>query len=531
VPKLSRRSVLAAAAAGAATIAAERLEARAVTEGSPAPRSAKPAGRPNILIIKSDQHNARCLGVNGHKQVKTPNLDELARGGVNFTRAFVQNPICTPSRMCYLTGQYPHNHGLYGLSDGGGFFSKSLPSMFSEFKKLGYRTGVVGHIHVEDEWLQPHCDQYRNMYTRNDPYSEYLKAKGLLDKRDDIALKGVSQTVDACASELSFEDSCEGYVLKSFLEFLKDLPDNQPFLYQMDPLHPHECWIPVKEFWDLYEGVELELPPSADEDLSGKPPNQADTVNRFRNYPWLFEPKTYEAGRMRKLRGYYGCISQVDHLVGLARKKLREIGREGNTIIVYCSDHGDFALEHGILEKAPGISYDAILRTPMIWYWPSGGFSAGSTVEELIESVDLFPSLCSLMGVEVPDTVDGVDISAMLRGDTKPVRDFVVAEFALSRTIRTKEWKLCHRPRGMLGDKKDWGELYHVSEDPWEMKNLYDDPESAAIREDLRRTLFDWTQLTTRCGSVLSSGPHGVDGKVTVAALRRMIEKGSQNYL
>jgi len=70
--------------------------------------------RPNLLIIKSDQHNARCIGVNGHPQVKTPNLDDLAGSGVNFTRAFVQNPICSPSRMSYLTGQYVHNHGVFG---------------------------------------------------------------------------------------------------------------------------------------------------------------------------------------------------------------------------------------------------------------------------------------------------------------------------------------------------------------------------------------------------------------------------------
>ena len=527
--KLTRREILTMAATGAAAIAAKGLVVGAEEEKMNANPKSSP-GKPNILIIKSDQHNARCLGVNGHRQVKTPNLDELAKEGVNFTRAFVQNPICSPSRMCYLTGQYVHNHGLYGLSDGGGFFSHDLPSMFSEFKGLGYRTGIVGHIHVPDDWLKPHCDQYRNMYIPNDPYAAYLKAKGLLDKRDDRNYKGTGQTIDSGPSELTFEDSSDGYVLRSFQEFLDGLPADQPFLYQMDPLHPHECWVPVKEFWDMYD-MELELPPSADEDLSGKPPNQARTVDWFKNYPWVNEPKTYEAGRLRKLRGYYGCISQVDHMVGLARKKLRETGREENTIIVYCSDHGDFAVEHGILEKAPGISYDAILRTPMIWHWPAGNFKTGSTVSELMESVDIFPTLCSLMGIKSPDTVDGTDISPMLKGDTKPVKDFVVAEFPLSRTIRTKEWKLCHRPIGMYKGKEDMGELYHVSEDPWEMKNLYDDPKYREIREDLRRKLFDWTQLTSRYGTFLPPKQLGKDGKTTIAVLKELIEKENINYL
>lgn len=494
-----------------------------------------PSDVPSILIIKSDQHNARCLGANGHRQVKTPNLDGLAREGVNFTQAFVQNPICTPSRMCYLTAQYPHNHGMYGLRQANAVsFSSTLPSIFSEFRKLGYRTGIVGHVHVPDEWLQPHCDQYRDMYpdgSEGDPYAYYLKDKGLLDKRDDIALDGVVQSLDARASELSFDDSSDGYVLRSFCQFMDSLPADQPFLYQMDPVHPHQCWIPTREFWDLYEGVDLELPPSADEDLSSKPSNQARTLKAHHGYPWLFEPKTYGAGRLRKLRGYYGCISQVDHMVGLALSKLRDTGREENTLVIYCSDHGDFALEHGFVEKAPGISYDAILRTPLIWRWPAGGLKTGLAVSELVESVDLFPTICSLLGVPAPDTVDGMDISPMLRGDTRPVRDFVVAEFPLSRTIRTKEWKLCHRPSGMHNEKRDAGELYHVSEDPWEMKNLFGDPKYQGVREELRRTLFDWTQITTRYGNVWPPCSLGQDGKATIAGLQKMVDAGNVNYL
>jgi arylsulfatase len=489
--------------------------------------------RPNILIIKSDQHNARCLGVNGHTQVKTPNLDALAAGGVNFTRAFVQNPICSPSRMCYLTGQYVHNHGVYGLSKVESF-PQSLPSMMSVFKAAGYRTGIVGHVHVKGEWLEPHCDQYRDMYTGfvdgSDPYSVYLKKRGLLGLRDDVALGDRSQVLDARPSKLPFEHTCEGYVYKSFREFLDEQPDDQPFIYQMDPLHPHQCYIAAQEFWNLYEGVDLELPPSADEDISSKPAPQRGTIHHAHNYNWAFEPKTYEAGRLRKLRGYYACVSQVDHMVGLALQALRDKGLFENTIVLYCSDHGDFALEHGFIEKAPGISYDAILRTPFIWSWPGGGFTGG-TIGELVESVDVFPTMCALTGVEPPDTIDGVDISPMLRGKTEPVRDFVVTEFALSRTIRTKEWKLCHRPVGIYEPGKDEAELYHVSEDPWEMDNLYYDSACARVREELRRKLFDWTLMTSRFGCVLPDAEMGADGKTTLAGLKALLDRRHWNYL
>lgn len=479
---------------------------------------------PNVLIIKSDQHNARCLGINGHHQVKTPNLDQMAHEGVDFTNAFVQNPICTPSRMCYLTGEYVHNHGQFGLEESArdGCIPPGLPSIMSAFKKNGYATGIVGHVHVQESWLKPHCDMYRDMYADTDNcYDTYLEEKGLLELRDDIGWDGHEQTFDSCASRLSFEDSCEGYCMRSLCEFLDNIPEDKPFVFQMDPLHPHEDWIPVKEFWDMYEGVELELPPSADEDLSDKPAIQRYVKEESLKYQWIFEPKTYEAGSRRKLRGYYGCISQVDHLVGLVRKKLLDEGLKKNTIIIYCTDHGDFALEHGFLEKAPGISYDAILRTPFIWCWPGADFCVDSAVSELVESVDLFPTICSQTGIAAPDTIDGHDISPMMKGDSKPVRGFVVAEFPLSRTIRTKEWKLCHRPRGISKDMDDSGELYNVLLDPWEMINLYSDPRYRDERENLRRTLFEWTQINTRYGNMWPSTPPGQDGRTTPDELKK----------
>ncbi|MHB9130290.1 MAG: sulfatase family protein [Armatimonadota bacterium] len=491
------------------------------------------ATRPNILIIKSDQHNARCLGVNGHAQVRTPNLDALAQQGVNFTQAYVQNPICSPSRMCYLTGQYTHNHGVYGLS-GNEQLPAGLPSQMSVMQAAGYRTGIIGHIHVQDAWLQPSCDQYRNLHEEtvasnglsvDDAYSRYLAAKDLLDKRDDEAWHGHAQFLDACPSELSFEDSYEGYCAQSFAEFLRETPAGQPFLYQIDCLHPHENYIPVQEFWDMYEGMELELPPSVDEDLTGKPPPQQWMVEWMRSYKGIFEPKGYEHVRRRKLQGYYGCISQVDHMVGEVRRLLQERGLAENTIVIYCSDHGEFALEHGFLEKAPGISYDAVLRTPFIWAWPGGGFAQG-TVEELVESIDLFPTLCKLTGVPAPDTVDGLDISPMLYGKKEPVREAVYAEFPWSRTIRTREWKLCHRPAGMYREGVDDSELYHVTDDPWEMTNLNADPRYAEVREELRRQLFDWLLRSTRYGNTWPHLPQGTDGKTHPAEIENELARG-----
>jgi arylsulfatase A-like enzyme len=488
---------------------------------------------PNILIVKSDQHNARCLGVNGHAQVRTPHLDALAADGVNFTRAFVQNPICSPSRMCYLTGQYVHNHGIYGLS-GNETLPPGLPSLMSVFHGEGYRTGIIGHIHVLDHWLQPHCDDYRNLHMEtifqnglsiDDPYTRYLEAKGLAHLRDDEAWDGRVQSLDGRPSRLTFDDSYEGYCLHSFHDFLDATPAGQPFLYQIDCLHPHENYIPVPEFWELYGGVELELPPSADEDLSQKPAPQGWMIDWMRTLQGDFGSGGYAAMRRRKLQGYYGCVSQVDHMVGLLRRTLADRGLAEDTIVVYCTDHGDFALEHGFLEKAPGISYDAILRTPFIWAWPGGGLQPG-TVEELVESIDLFPTLCALSGVACPPTADGLDISAMLRGDHAPMREAVFAEFPWSRTIRTRDWSLTHRPLGMYRPGMDDSELYDVVNDPWEMTNRAADPSLADTREALRRTLLDWLLRSSRYGNTWPHLPQDADGKSSPAAIEAEITRG-----
>lgn len=110
-----------------------------------------PNKRPNVLFILSDQHNAKCLGHKGHPDVKTPCLDKLAAEGVRFDNAITQNAICTPSRICFISGQYAHNHGYYGLS---GPNPDGLPTLFGHFRRHGYRTGAIGKIHCPEYWVE-----------------------------------------------------------------------------------------------------------------------------------------------------------------------------------------------------------------------------------------------------------------------------------------------------------------------------------------------------------------------------------------
>ena len=194
------------------------------------------------------------------------------------------------------------------------------------------------------------------------------------------------------------------------------------------------------------------MPPNADYDLAEakKAPHMIASARRWRQSGWqLFEPKTFEAGRRRKLHGYLGAVSQVDAAVGMLLDYLRETGSAENTIVVYTSDHGDYATEHGIMEKAPGICSDAITRVPLIWWAPSR-INAGGAIDDVVELVDISNTLCSLADIDLMETSDGQDISRLLAGEQRGTDRIGVTEFAWSKSIRKGQYRLVHYPRAFF---------------------------------------------------------------------------------
>lgn len=503
---------------------------------------------PNVLFLMSDQHNARCLGHAGHPDVSTPALDRLASRGTRFTNAFAQSPICTPSRVSFLSGQYCHNHRFFGLSDPrhpGPAGSGSLPSLFSHARACGYRTGVIGKTHTPRDWLEPYVDTLRDCvgFLAPDAYAAYLDDHGLLGQRDDRILpehfarhgsrKG--QGLDARLSALPYEHSVEQWCAAEASRFIDESGD-QPWLAWVSFPRPHQVWTPSEPFWSAYSEDTVTLPPNADDPLTGKPPHQrASRQAKGDDGDWYFEPATYEAGRRRVLRGYLALVSQTDHAIG---KLLDERGLADDTIVVYTADHGDFAGEHGLVEKAPGISYDAITRVPFLWSWP-GRIPEGEVREELVESVDLFPTLSSLAGLGSLTSWDGFDLTETLRGPGTPVRDAAFTECPWSKAIRTAEWKLVNYPVGFFpSENGDVGELYDMVDDPWELTNLYDSAGHREVVESLRRRLLDWLVTTQRIHNTLPAA-HGDwkdahyfdDGQVSPAAVQALADKGRRDYL
>lgn len=468
--------------------------------------------RPNVLFIVADQHSHKCVGSYGHAVVRTPNLDGLAAEGTRFTHAVCQNPICTPSRVSFLSGQYCHNHGYYGLS---GPHPGGLPSVLSHFRAAGYATGAFGKIHCPEYWLEGHSDVFKDPGNtsaggRCPEYTAFLRACGVEHLEDDLLLTDLGedgrQSKEGRPSQIAFEQSQDGWAAGEAAKFIHECGrSGQPFMAHVSFTKPHQCYTPAREFWEMYRFESLALPPSCDWPHRLKAPNLTRVAEMFRRGDWArYEPRSFEAARLRKLRGYYGNISHVDHAVGVLLRGLESAGLADNTVVVYTADHGEYACEFDIMEKAPGICGDCVTRVPFIWRVPWLKQRA-AVCDALVENVDISQTLCALAGVEPLQTSDGKDLSPLLRGEDATLRAIAVCEHPWSRAVYHGKWRMVWYPRERFPAEypDGFGELYDLQADPWEMRNVYFEPSSASIIAELKDRLLDWQVTTTRPTSAL----------------------------
>lgn len=518
--------------------------------GADARTNAALDARPNVLVIVADQHNAKLLSCKHHPDVRTPNLDRLAQGGVRFDNAISQNPICTPSRVSFLSGQYCHNHGYYGLS---GPRPNGLPSVIGHFRRAGYRTAAIGKIHCPEYWIEDDSDVFHDtcgtsVGGRSSKYADYLEERKLTLLEDHGAMQELGkrgqQTCEGRPSKVSYDDGQEGWSVREAIAFMDGCShQNIPFFAFVSLPKPHQCYTPAQQFWDLYSESKLTLPPNADSGLKLKAPNLIETAKHWRTGKWtLFEPRTFEAGRLRKLHGYLGNVSHVDHAVGQLLDWLEKTKLDESTIVVYLSDHGDYVCEQGIMEKAPGICADAITRVPFIWSW-KGRFKSGHVATELVELVDMPNTLCALAELETPNTADGKDISPLLQGKRAELHRIAVTEFPLSRSVRKGQYRCVLYARELFAAEypDGFGELYDLEADPWEMQNRYFTKRCADVVRDMKDEFTDWLLATTRPVTfhppVVTHDPQSVvrysqpldpDGKVNP---ERMRQASTRNYL
>jgi choline-sulfatase/uncharacterized sulfatase len=472
----------------------------------------------NLLFVLADQLNARYLHHAGHPQVITPNLDRLAAEGTRFSDAVCSSTICTPSRVSFLSGQYSHNHGYYGLF---GPKPEGLPSFLGHCRARGFLTAALGKIHCPAHWIEEHTEVFHetchtSIGGRSEAYISHLGARLPLEDHQRLPEFGDAgrQSMDSRPSVLSFDESQEGWIASETLRQVERAQrEGRRFAIHASFPRPHQCTSPCREFWDQYEGLDLQLSPTADEDavVAGKAPHFVESSRRWRSGNWtLLEPRTFLAARRRKLHGYLAAITQVDAAIGRILERLRSSGLLEQTLVIFGSDHGEYVTSYGIMEKAPGICSDDVTRIPLLFRGP--GVAAGRCVNSQVHAVDIAPTVCKQLGLDPMLTADGEDLSPQLGSGAQVLSQerVTVTEFAWSKALRKGRWRLVWYPRGMFPAEfpQGFGELYDLENDPRERRNLWSETAFRPVVADLERELLDWLVTTTRPRTTVGASLH-----------------------
>jgi choline-sulfatase/uncharacterized sulfatase len=289
-------------------------------------------------------------------------------------------------------------------------------------------------------------------------------------------------------SPIPHEHSLEVWTGKETVKFLQGRDRRRPFFVQMSFERPHAPLSPSPERAHMYRPEDIDIPSSArdlfERRFATKPAFQRAHIERKGTYPYVPADK-HEL--QVQLTHYYALVTICDEEIGSVIEHLRKEGDLENTIIVYVADHGDFAGDHGLVQKNFGI-YESIHRIPFLLTYP--GCPQGRKVDELVESVDLYPTLCRLMDVPAPASVEGKDLLPVIQGSA-PGKDAVICEWswawptAMIHAIRTKDFRLVY-----YGSKVE-GELYDRRADPDELVNLYSELVHRATRLSLLERLLD----------------------------------------
>ena len=434
--------------------------------------------RPNVLIIQADQHRHDCLGCTGNPDVRTPNIDAIAHDGTVYENAFCPYPVCTPSRFSFLTGLYVHQH--MGWSNHCTIPS-GLPTFPKIFRDAGYETKAVGKMHFTPTYLDVGFDEMllaeqNGMGRCDDDYHRYLREHDLIDEVDLIdqvneyrkqAPQNYRDTLGAMVSNLDEEHHVTSWVGRLAVEALDEW-DGGGNLLMASFIPPHHPYMPPDPWHEMYDPKSLTLLPGCADKCD--PSDLLYSRGFFPHDQWT-------EGQLRRVMAYYyASISQIDHWVGQMIDTLRASGLYDDTIIVYNSDHGEYLGYRHMIGKGNRM-YEPLIRVPTI-IKQRGERAKQARSSDLINSTDVAPTLLSAGGLDIPDEMEGQDLS--VSGDR---RSIVFAEGSrggeyMARSA-TRKLLLC--------EDHAFSSFFDLEKDPNEVNNLIKDP---AYQDDIR-TLQD----------------------------------------
>jgi arylsulfatase A-like enzyme len=467
----NRREFLKAMGLATATLpfAVESAIAQQVSNSSKKPR--------NVIFILSDDHRYDFMSfLNKPKFLETPNMDRMAREGAYIKNATVSTALCSPSRASILTGQYAHKHGVVDnntrVPEGTRFFPQDL-------QKAGWQTAFMGKWHMGHASDEPRPG-----------FDKWISFRG----------QGVylNPTFNIDGKQVKREGHVSDLLTDYALDWLKnDCDPNRPFMLYLSHKAVHAMFEPAKRHLGRYENVKLEYPKNmadTEENYKGKPDWVKEQRNSWHGVDYMYH------GQMdfdTFYRRYCETLLSVDDSIGRVIKYLEDNNLAEDTLVMYMGDNGFVFGEHGLIDKRH--MYEESMRVPFL-AWCPGMIKPGVVIEELIQNIDIAPTILDVAGLETPALMDGKSFLPILQGKKIPWRDAAFYEYYWERNfpqtptthgVRTDRYKYIHY-HGIW----DIDELYDLKEDPEEMHNLIDSPEHQQLIKQLNNRMFEWLEQT-----------------------------------
>ncbi len=474
---------------------------------------------PNILIINSDEHNAGYAGFSGHPVVRTPNLDRLARTGVVFENTYCPYPLCSPSRQSFMSGLYCHEIGVW---DNSCAMPEDTVTWAHILSLAGYETTLVGKMHFNGYQKYYGFDQrpigegssgeeffsygirVSHDWTKPLPYSsdDYRSGGGKSDW-DAIMEAGADKPERMPATRRDYE------VLEKTLKILKEKkkePAGQPWAICASINLPHPPWKARKDILETYKG-KADLPVNT----KGLGLDTCDKYIQRYNGNLVDLPKE---AILRCRETYFAMITEMDEITG---KLIDVVKDDPNTVVIYVSDHGEMAGEHGLWFKV--VMLESSVKVPLVISWP-GHYPSGKRVAQPASLIDLFPTLVDIAGVELPPhlPLSGSSLLPALEGKGKWERKDKFGKGLVFGECNGEGW---NHPRAFIRDKRfklvynhtAECRLYDLAKDPDELKDLYAKPGYKGPSQRLKKALLaQWN-------------PEKIEKKVYISQARRQIAR------
>ena len=453
---------------------------------------------PNILIFMTDHQRSDTVWPGS--AALTPNVDRLAAQGLMFTEAYCPSPHCCPSRATFFTGLYPSQHGVWNNICNENALSRGLNpgvrTWSEDLAEAGYMMHYDGKWHVSVEetpvnrgWTEhfvsgvagEHHSRSWESYQENASdlsQTERGEAQILRPGYGPYTLYGRAQPGDGFITHDEKVTEIATQVLPDLLE------ETDPWCLYIGLIGPHDPYNVPQKFLDLYDPNEIELPPSYADSLTDKP----RIYQRLRDQVF---GQLSEAEIRDCIRHYYAYCSYLDDLFGQILQILDASAAKDDTLVIFCSDHGDYAGDHGLFAK--GIPcFRGAYNVPIVMRWPNGITNPGRQEQSFASLADVAPTLLEAAGLQVDRDFAGMSLLPWLR-NSKPDnwREAVFTQcngvelYYTQRSVTTRDYKLTF-------NGFDQDELYDLRHDPHEMVNQADNPKYASVKKDLYRYLWQF---------------------------------------